>query len=84
MYSDPISSCVYFNFRGTFAWIDQLRLQPNGSVAFDMEPMQALSATLMSSFAWDSLVEIGYSHNFGLLRSSDSGSTRGRDAIIIT
>ena len=49
-----------------------------------MEPMQALSATLMSSFAWDSLVEIGYSHNFGLLRSSDSGSTRGRDAIIIT
>ncbi|HEY6083760.1 MAG TPA: hypothetical protein VIU63_00095 [Nitrospira sp.] len=68
---------MFFMFpyiRGSWGVVEQPRFQPDGSIAFKMNSMPAVSSGLVSGAPWNSQVEINYSYNFGIYSDHGGGA----------
>lgn len=68
---------LYPYVRGTYALVERPRFTDGGAVAMRTESLPALGGGVVSSAPWNSQIELSYSYNFGVFRSSDSGPRRG-------
>jgi len=48
------------------------------------DSLPALGGGIVSGMPWNSQVELNYSYNFGIFRSSDSGPKRGGHGMFIS
>ena len=74
---------LYLHLRGSMAWVDLFRFQGGGLID-RTDGLHSVSAAVTSGFLWNSQLELGYSHNFGLFRIDEGVSRRGRDALLIS
>ena len=59
---------LYLQLRGSLAWVDRARFTPAGGIENHVDPMHSWTVSVTSGFLWDSSIEIGWSHNSGVLR----------------
>ncbi len=75
---------LYLHLKGTLAWVDRPRFKDDDTVINRTEPMHSITASVTSGFLWDSQIEIGYTHNFGILRERDGRSEYGGEALLFS
>jgi hypothetical protein len=74
---------LYLQLRGSLAWIDRPRFD-SGGVVTSTDALHSITIAATSGFVWDSLLELGYIHNFGLFRVDDGVPKLGGEAVFIS
>ncbi len=74
---------LYLQLRGSLAWIDRPRFD-SGNVVTSTDALHSITIAATSGFVWDSLLELGYIHNFGLFRVDDGVPKLGGEAVFIS
>jgi len=75
---------LYPYIRGTYGIVEQPRFADNGTIKMKMDSLPAVGSGIISGAPWRSQIELNYSYNFGVFRSSDSGPKRGGHGIFIS
>jgi len=75
---------LYPYIRGTYGIVEQPRFADNGTIKMKMDSLPAVGSGIISGAPWRSQIELNYSYNFGVFRSSDSGPKRGEHGIFIS
>jgi hypothetical protein len=75
---------VYPYIRGTYAIVDRPRFANNGTIKMQMDSLTAIGGGVITSGPWRTQVEVNYTYNFGIFRSTDSGPQMGGQGIFIT
>lgn len=75
---------LYPYIRGTFGLVERPRFTDTGTVKMQTDSLPALGGGIVSGMPWNSQVELNYSYNFGIFRSSDSGPKQGGHGMFIS
>ncbi len=75
---------LYPYIRGTYGLVERPRFTDTGTVKMQTDSLPALGGGIVSGVPWNSQVELNYSYNFGVFRSSDSGPKRGGHGMFIS
>ncbi len=74
---------LYPYLRGTYALVERPRFTDGGAVAMRTDALPAVGGGVVSVAPWHSQIELNYSYNFGVFRSSDSGPQRGGHGMFV-
>jgi hypothetical protein len=69
--------------QGTWAVLDRPRFGPGQTIITKTATLPALSTGIVSSAPWKSQVEVNYSYNFGVFRSSPEEPSEGGQTIFV-
>lgn len=70
--------------RGTYAVVERPRFADNGRIKMQMDSLPAVTLGVITRGPWKTQVEVNYSYNFGIFRSTDSGPQMGGHGIFIS
>lgn len=73
----------FLHLRGQLAVVDRPRLS-HGTLDWQMDTLSAIGVALTCGAPWNSQVELGYSHNFGLLRETGGDPEFGGSALTLS
>ncbi|WP_145926317.1 hypothetical protein [Syntrophotalea acetylenica] len=73
-YRSELLFFCYLHLRGQLAWIDRPRIR-HGSLDWESDMLPAVNVAVTCGAPWNSQLELGFNHNFGLLR--EDGITSG-------
>jgi hypothetical protein len=71
-YRRELAFFAHLDVGGTVAWLDRDRELPTGTARVD-DTLTALSVRLSSGFVGRTLLQIGYAHNFDVVRDGERG-----------
>jgi hypothetical protein len=74
---------LYPYARGTYGMVERPRFADSGTITMHMDSLPALGGGIVSGAPWNSQVELNYSYNFGIFRSSAGGPTKGGHGFFI-
>ena len=75
---------LYPYIRGTYAVVERPRFADNGTIKMQMDSLPALGGGVVTRGPWRTSVEVNYTYNFGVFRSTDSGPQMGGHGIFIS
>ena len=75
---------LYPYIRGTYAVVERPRFANNGTIKMQMDPLPAVGGGVITRGPWRTQVELNYTYNFGIFRSTDSGPQMGGHGIFIS
>jgi hypothetical protein len=75
---------VFPYIRGTYALVERPRFVDNGAVRMQMDSLPAIGGGVITRGPWRTQVEASYSYNFGIFRSTSSGSQMGGHGIFLS
>ncbi len=70
--------------RGTYAVVERPRFVGNGSIKMQMDELPAIGGGVVTRGPWRTQVEVNYTYNFGIFRSTDTGPQMGGHGIFIS
>jgi hypothetical protein len=75
---------LYPYIRGTYAVVERPRFANNGTIKMQMDPLPAIGGGVITRGPWRTQIELNYTYNFGIFRSTDSGPQMGGHGIFIS
>ena len=75
---------LYPYIRGTYAVVERPRFVNNGAIKMQMDSLPAIGGGVITRGPWRTQVELNYTYNFGIFRSTDSGPQMGGHGIFIS
>ncbi|HEY3198759.1 MAG TPA: hypothetical protein VGJ57_12185 [Nitrospirales bacterium] len=75
---------LYPYIRGTYAVVERPRFANNGTIKMQMDPLPAIGGGVITRGPWRTSIEVNYTYNFGIFRSTDSGPQMGGHGIFIS
>ncbi|MEP6770038.1 MAG: hypothetical protein ABJC61_15295 [Acidobacteriota bacterium] len=76
---------LFFQLKGTLAWVEQPQFGPGGSGVFRrVRPLNGITAGLTSGFLWSSEIEVNAAYNFGLERPKDGRPRKGGRSVFVS
>jgi hypothetical protein len=70
--------------RATYAFVERPRFVDNGAVRMQMDSLPALGGGVITIGPWRTQIELNYTYNFGIFRSTESGPQMGGHGIFIS
>ena len=75
---------LYPYIRGTYAVVERPRFADNGAIRMQMDALPALGGGVVTRGPWRTQVEVNYTYNFGIFRSTANGPQEGGHGIFIS
>ena len=75
---------LYPYIRGTYAIVERPRFANNGTIKMQMDSLPAIGGGVITVGPWRTQVEVNYTYNFGIFRSTESGPQMGGHGIVVS